>query len=207
MALANHAHTRINVYHSNATAFRKGNLHSLSLFTTDQILLTRTLADRNGCFLHSGAVVLNGNGLLFVGHSGAGKSTIVAMLKENAEILGDDRMIVRRWEDGFRIHGTWSHGDVPEVSPASAPLEGIFFLEKASTNRIDTLTDKKQVVGKLLACLIKSFAVADWWEKMLTLVGQVVREVPCYTLYFDKSGAVRDRIRDLVQDGGIRNRE
>ena len=99
-------------------------------------------------------------------------------------------MIIRRWEDGFRIHGNWSHGDVPEISPDSAPLMAIMFLEQASKNRLIPLSDKKEVIKNLLACLIKPLITADWWEKMLTLVGKMAKEVPCYTLQFDKSGGV-----------------
>jgi hypothetical protein len=31
------------------------------------------------------------------------------------EILCDDRNIVRRMDDGWRVYGTWSHGDVNEA--------------------------------------------------------------------------------------------
>jgi hypothetical protein len=125
-----------------------------------------------------------------VGHSEAGKSTIVTMLKDRAEILCDDRMIVRRWENGFRIHGNWSHGDVPEISANSAPLTAIMFLEQSAQNRLIPLNDKKEVIKKLLACLIKPLVTADWWEKILTLAEKIVQEVPCYMLQFDKSGGV-----------------
>jgi len=86
------------------------------------------LADRNAVLLHSAGVIFNGQGLLFVGHSSAGKSTIVTMLKNAAcsgafdgtpldvEILCDDRNILRRWPAGEQMHGTWSHGDVSDVS-------------------------------------------------------------------------------------------
>jgi len=188
----NHDHTRAEIYNPHKNIFYNENLHALTLFPTDQILLAQVLADRQGCFLHSSGVVLKGKGLLFAGHSEAGKSTIVTMLKDQAEILCDDRMIVRRWEDRFRIHGNWSHGDVPEVSAASAPLAAIMFLEQASKNRLIPLDDKKEVVIKLLACLIKPLVTADWWKKMLTLVEKMAREVPCYTLQFDKNGGVVD---------------
>jgi len=193
----NHDHTRAEIYNPREAFFGKGNLHSLTLFPTDQILLAQVLADREGCYLHSSGVVLKGKGLLFAGHSEAGKSTIVTMLKDQAEILCDDRMIVRRWEQGFKIHGTWSHGDVPEVSSSSARLAAIMFLEQASKNRLIPLDDKKEVVIKLLACLIKPSVTADWWEKMLTLVEKMARVVPCYTLQFDKTGRVIDVLEDL----------
>jgi len=117
---------------------------------------------------------------------------MLSMMKDKAEILCDDRMIVRRWEDGFKIHGTWSHGDVPEVSARSAPLRAIMFLEQASDNHLMLLDDNREIIRRLLACLIKPLVTADWWEKMLTLVGRITREVPCYILRFDKSGKVVD---------------
>ena len=85
-----------------------------------------------------------GQGLLFVGHSEAGKSTTVKMLQGKAEILCDDRNIVRRWPEGFRVHGTWSHGEVPLVSAASAPLSAIFFLHKSKQNRLMRLRTAKR---------------------------------------------------------------
>jgi hypothetical protein len=201
VVIFNHDHTRARIYNNGKEAFLKGNLHSLTLFPTDQILLARVLADREGCYLHSSGVVLDDKGLLFAGHSDAGKSTIAIMLKDQAEILCDDRMIVRRWPEGFRIHGTWSHGDVPEISANSAPLKSILFLEQASENRLIPLHDKKEVIGKLLACLIKPFVTPDWWNKMLTLVEKIAQEAPCYILQFDKSGRVLDMLEEKLLNG------
>jgi MoaA/NifB/PqqE/SkfB family radical SAM enzyme len=199
LVLFNYDHTRARIYNDNVReeSFRKGGVHSLTLFPTDQILLARVLADRGGCYLHSSGVILDGKGLLFVGHSDAGKSTMVTMLKDKSEILCDDRMIVRKWGDGFRIHGTWSHGDIPEVSSASAPLKALLFLEQANENRLISLDNRREIISKLFACLIKPFVTADWWEKMLTLVGQMARELPCYNLHFDKTGEVVDVLDQL----------
>jgi len=192
VAVFNHNHTRTRIYHNKemVNRFPNDSLPSLTLFPTDQILLARVLADREGCYLHSSGVILKEKGFLFVGHSESGKSTLVKMLKDKAKILCDDRMIVRRWKEGFRIHGTWSHGDVPEVSPDSAPLRAIMFLEKAQRNKLITLERKREIIKKLLPCLIKPFVTAEWWEKMLTLAEHIAHEVPCYNLHFDTSGKV-----------------
>ena len=197
VAVFNHDHSRVRIYNDNTRekSFRKGDLHSLTLFSTDQILLARVLADREGCYFHSSGVVMDGRGLLFVGHSDAGKSTISTMLQGKAEILCDDRMIVRKNENGFRIHGTWSHGDVPDVSAASAPLKSIMFLEKATENRLIHVSNRKEINKRLLACLIKPFETVNWWNKTLILVERMAREVPCYVLKFDKSGGVVDLIK------------
>ena len=173
---------------------------SLSLFPTDQIWLAPLLADRRAALLHSSAVILNGRGLLFAGHSDAGKSTTVAMLKDHAEILCDDRNVVRYWpasppaagkfKKGWRVHGTWSHGDVADVSAASARLHAILFLQRDTHNAIVPLTDRKAIWQRLLAVLIKPMVTAEWWQKELDVLEQIVDEVPCYTMHFDRSGLI-----------------
>jgi len=194
---SNHDHTRVNIYHNSKRFFRKGNFHSLSLLPTDQILFARVLAERQGCYLHASGAVLDGNGFLFVGHSDAGKSTIVELLKNKAKILCDDRMIVRKWNDAFRIHGSWSHGDMPEISADSAPLKAIFFLKQDRENMITHISRKPESVKRLLACLVKPLVTADWWDKMLTLVSSMVHEVSCYSLHFDKSGKIVDILKRI----------
>lgn len=185
------------MYHKTEEPFRRGNLPSLTLFPTDQILLARLLAEREGCYIHASGVVLDGEGLLFVGHSNAGKSTMAMMLKDQAKILCDDRMIVRRWPDGFKIHGTWSHGDVSDVAADSAPLKAILFLKQDRENRLIHMEYTQDIIKILLACLIKPLVTADWWEKMLSLINTMVHEVPCYTLHFNKDREVIDLLRHL----------
>ena len=193
----NSDHTRARIYNDREEIFLKGDSHSLTLFPSDQILIARVLADRDGCYLHSCGVNFEGKGLLFAGHSEAGKSTMATMLKGKAEILCDDRMIIRKRPEGFNIYGTWSHGDVPDVSAASAPLRAILFLEKAPENKLILLIDKKEIAKKLLACLIRPFVTVDWWEKSLSFIEKISDEVPCYTLRFDKSGKAVDLLRKL----------
>ena len=198
---AEHTHAAIYSPPGQEARIRSHGWPSLSLFPSDQIWLAPLLADRRAVLLHSSAVILNGRGLVFAGHSDAGKSTIAAMLKDCAEILCDDRNVVRHWlssrsgagEDRrgqWRVHGTWSHGDVADVSAASAPLRAILFLQQASHNAIVPLTDRKEIWRCLLAVLIKPMVTAEWWQKELNVLEQIVDEVPCYTMHFDRSGAI-----------------
>ncbi len=160
------------------------------MFPTDQIWLAPLLSRRQGFIFHAAGMKIGGQGLLFAGHSEAGKSTTVTLLRDAGEILCDDRMIVRRWPQGFRIHGTWSHGDVPHVSSAEAPLRAVLFLEKARTNRLIAITDRQEVLKRVLPLLIKPLITADWWKKTLAVVEEFVRAVPAYRLQFDKSGGI-----------------
>lgn len=176
------------VCHNGADRFRRGKMGSLTSIQTDQIFLNQVLADRMGAFFHSSGVVLNGKGILFVGHSEAGKSTMARMLQDQAQILCDDRIIVRKWPDGFWIHGTWSHGEIDTVSPDGAPLAAICFLEKADENRLIPVSDTREGRKRLLPCLVRVLETPYWWERMLDMVTRLSKEVPCYRLRFDQTG-------------------
>ena len=141
--------------------------------------------------------MLDGKGLLFVGHSNAGKSTIANMLKGQATILCDDRMIIRRWPEGFKIHGTWSHGDVSDVAADTAPLQAILFLKQNRINRLIAIDHKQEIIKRLLACVIRPLGTADWWQSMLALVDRMAWDIPCYYLHFNKDGGVTDLLRHL----------
>jgi MoaA/NifB/PqqE/SkfB family radical SAM enzyme len=210
VAVFNHDYSRGEVYHPDDTVFRQGNLHALTLLPTDQLLLAQLLADREGCLLHSaGAIVQSssspgikqpaeGAGLLFVGHAEAGKSTTVKLMQDRAEILCDDRNIVRREHNGFRVYGSWSHGEVPLVSGASAPLRAILFLKQSADNRLAAVTDHREALKRLLACVIRPMETAGWWQKTLSVVEALVRGVPCYIMEFDKSGRIVEQVLDLA---------
>jgi hypothetical protein len=197
LAIFNHNYSNGRIYNKAERFFQGGNLSSLTLFPTDQVFLAQVLAEREGCYIHASGVVLDGKGLLFVGHSNAGKSTMVMMLKDQAKVLCDDRMIVRRWPEGFKIHGTWSHGDVPDVSAGSIPLRAILFLRQDEENHLMPIDHKQEINRRLLACLIKPLVTADWWERMLVLIDTLAQEVPCYSLHFNKDGRVIDLLRYL----------
>ena len=233
VATFNADHTRARIYNDavRGDSWRKGGLHSLTMFPSDQILIARLLADRRGCYLHSAGAILNGAGVLFVGHSEAGKSTTTNMLigagmrgEMNVKILCDDRNIVRKYPAAngifspsiamgqkqipspssggeWRVYGTWSHGDVQLVSGNDAPLTAICFIEKANENTITPLADRKEIMRRLLACVIRPFITADWWEKTLDLIRELSNEAPCYVMRFDKSGEIIGEIKKFIGSG------
>jgi len=190
IAVFNADHTRARIYHNGEDVWHQGGQNSLSLLVTDQIFLARLLADRQGCLLHAAGVILHGKGFLFVGHSGAGKTTVTRLLEGHAEILCDDRNILRRQPDGFRVHGTWSHGESPLVSASHAPLGAILFLQQSTENRLVPITDRKEILRRLLPCVVRSLVAGDWWPKTLDTLQTIAHEARCYEMKFDKSGRI-----------------
>ena len=195
----NDGHTRGRIYSPTDELFRRGGLESLALLPSDQLILARLLPAFGGAFVHAAAVRLKDQGLLFAGPSEAGKSTIVKLIGERGEVLCDDRVVVRKDGGGFRVHGTWNHGEVGRVSPGSAPLRAVFFLRQARVNRLERVDDPKAVLGDFLPRLVRPLVSADWWERALALAEDVVRTVPFYNLLFDRSGAVVEALEEFVE--------
>ena len=212
---ADHRHGTIYSLPRDEQNVRKDGWHSLSLFPTDQIWLAPLLADRQAVLMHSAAAAVHGQGLVFVGHSSAGKSTTMELLKKHlhpcpsprkgegapaVQILCDDRNVIRKWEDGWRVHGTWSHGTTADVSSVSAPLHAILFVTQSPRNEIVPVTDRKEIWRRLLATLIRSAVTAEWWQKELDVLEQIVAEARFYTMYFDKTGAIVDHLVRLADE-------
>jgi MoaA/NifB/PqqE/SkfB family radical SAM enzyme len=194
----NDEHTRARVFNPSPDLFRQGGLDSLMILSSDQIFLARVLPFLDGAFIHAAGVDLRGSGLLFAGPSEAGKSTAVKMLTGKAKILCDDRMVLRREPAGFRIYGTWSHGEIPIVSPDSAPLQAILFLRQAKENRLEKIEDPSAVLKSLLPRFVRPLVTADWWDRVLGLGEAIAVGVPCYDMYFDKSGRIVDALEELA---------
>lgn len=193
------SYREIDIFLEREDVFRAGNLQLLSFYPNDMLVLARLLADRCGCIFHSSGAIMNGKGLLFIGHSEAGKSTMVKLLKGHAEILCDDRNVVRKTIAGYRLFGTWNHGEIPIVSASSAPLAAIFFLEKHVQNIICPIEDRFDIISRLVACTIKPLATQDWWQRTLVFLEEVAKAVPCYSLKFSLSGEIIDELRAFSQ--------
>lgn len=210
---ADHTHGAIYSPPHQLDYLHRNGWNSLSLFPTDQIWLAPLLADRQAVLLHAGAANVNGQGLVFVGHSSAGKSTTMEILKAargqmfgptplQVEVLCDDRNVLRKWPatadaNGWQVHGTWSHGTTADVSGSSAPLKAILFLEQSSHNELVAITDRKLIWRRLLTTLIRAVTDAKWWHKELDVLQQIVDDIPCYLMRFDKTGKIVEHLVEL----------
>jgi hypothetical protein len=58
--------------------------------------------------------------------------------------------------------------------------------------------DRKEIWRRLLATLIKPMVTAEWWQKEMDVLEQIVKEVRCYVMKFDQSGAIVEVLRKEV---------
>jgi hypothetical protein len=163
-----------------------------------QLALVNYLARGRGALLHASGLISEDLGWLFVGMSGAGKSTMAKIWQAaGKKILGDDRIILRRRNGVLRIYGTPWPGELGIASPDSAPLRSIFFLEKSSRNVIRPVPPM-EAVTRLLACSFPPLYNKQGMEFILDFFSQVILKIPCYELGFVPEAGVIDFLRGAV---------
>jgi len=178
-------------------------------YPLDELLITHHLSLGRGMELHGCGLVRNdGESFLFVGHSGAGKSTTARLWTERVpvEVLSDDRIIVRRAlaraakgvgqecpTHTFMMHGTPWHGEAAFASPGRAPLRRIFLLEHGSENRIERLS-RSAAVGELLARSFTPFYQPRFVDPVLALLEEMADALPCYRFQFVPDQSAVERI-------------
>lgn len=169
-------------------------------YPLDELLIMHRLTQEKAIELHGcGIVCADGTGNLFVGHSGAGKSTTTRLWTEveDVEVLSDDRIIVRR--DPFvnsgrmRMYGTPWHGEAMYASPGSAPLARIFVLEHGRGNVLTRLSPSQEV-AELFARSFVPFHKHEYVDSALAFLQEVVNAVPVYRYAFEPDQRAVDAI-------------
>jgi len=162
---------------------------------TLELLMITYLAQGRGVILHGCGIEKDGEGILFIGESGAGKSTMANLWNADGgiEILSDDRVIVRKRGNDFWMYGTPWHGEAQFVSPRAVKLEKMFFLQHAEQNEIQPLNGIA-TVQQLLQCSFPPFWDVQGMEFALELFSKLSKSVPCYQLDFKPDPSVIDYI-------------
>jgi hypothetical protein len=177
------------------------------IYPLPELLIMHRLTQERAIELHgTGIVRANGVANLFIGHSGAGKSTTTRLwtTREEVEVLSDDRIIVR-YDDGrdgpagptqMRMYGTPWHGEAMFASPNSAPLTRIFVLEHGHGNAITRLSSS-EAVGELFARAFVPFHRHEYIENALSFLEQLVSSVPCYRYSFEPTEQAVEKIQQF----------
>lgn len=99
------------------------------------------LSKKETLFVHSSTVDYCGNGIVFVGPSGIGKTTQAELWQKyaGAQIINGDKIFVKNTADGFYAFASPWKGSSPYCLNRNVPLKAIVVLRQSETNSIRTL--------------------------------------------------------------------
>lgn len=156
-------------------------------------------------FLHASQVETAGKGILFSAPSGTGKTTQAHLWQKfrGAELICNDRTLVRRTEDGWRTYGFPVDGSAPVRSGRVLPLGAVVLLEQAPVNEVVHLSGAKAV-----AHLMEQMVIDVWSPEArtrgATLAMALLGDVPvCLLRCTPDEGAVECLERWLREQGVI----
>lgn len=155
-------------------------------YPLDELVTIHRLSVGEGVEVHALGVVDEFNrGHLFIGHSGAGKSTSARLWQKRpgARVLSDDRIILRCENGRIRMHGTPWHGDAGLALAESADLFGIYVLAHGTRNTL-TRIPAGRAAAELLARSFVPYHSANGLAFTLQILDRVTREIPCSRFEF-----------------------
>lgn len=171
-------------------------------YPLDELLFVNLLAQGRGAEIHGcGLRDAEGNGYLFPGQSGAGKSTMARLWlgREGVKILSDERVVLRKADGQIWMHGTPWHGDAKLARADKAILNNIFFLRHGSANEIAPLS-ATEAAARLFACSFPPFHSADGVGFMLSFFADVIQSIPAHELRFLPD----QRIIEMFEQGKLK---
>ena len=164
-------------------------------YPLDEVLVAHLLVRGRGVELHScGVIDGEGRGHLFVGVSGAGKTTTARLWGTQAKtIVSDDRVIVREKDGAMWMYGTPWHGEGELSANAAAPLAGVYLLEQSESNEIRALP-RAAAVARLFGCAFPPLYDAAAVDFTLAFLDRLASAVPVRELHFTRDRRAVDLV-------------
>lgn len=156
-------------------------------YPLDEVLLANLLGRGRGVELHScGVIDREGRGRLFVGVSGAGKTTTARLWAGHASgIVSDDRVVVREQNGAMWMFGTPWHGEAELSMPDGVPLAGVYLLTQADRNELRTLPITESI-ARLFGCTFPLFYDEGALDFTLSFLERLANKVPVRELRFTR---------------------
>lgn len=149
---------------------------------SNQIFYTHAV-QRHMIQIHSSMIDYQGTGLLFLGPSGIGKTTMAELWNQyrDALIINGDMNFVQETEDCFLGWGTPWHGSSPYCENTNVPIHALIVLKQSPENSIRELKDFEKVQ------LVSNNIIYPTWlengmELCLETLDHLLTRIPVYEL-------------------------
>jgi hypothetical protein len=151
-----------------------------------------------GIILHSACVSIQGKGVLFSGVSGSGKSTISEIWQKDreAEVLTDERVIIREFHDDLWAFGTPWHGTAKIHKNMGAPIEKIFFIKHGKENKAIPVS-KRDATNRLMVRCFPTFWNRRGMQFTLDFCSIIAHKKKCYELEFVNDLSIIEYLKNL----------
>jgi len=150
--------------------------------------------------IHSSAVIREGWGYLFFGPSESGKST-VASLSSTYQVINDEINIIDLERDTPILRSTPFNGLFRDKKEGSAPLKGVFLLNKAPFHGAEPISGGKAVkalAGEVIPPIgLEEVIDPMTFPRMMDRASEIAAKVPLFRLDFLPDSGFWDVIKDL----------
>jgi len=169
-----------------------------------QVLLIYYLAKKHqGVVFHAAGIADSGNGYLFAGKSGSGKSTIsrIWFKGKGAGVLSDDRVIIKKEKHGFYMFPTpWNSGYpaylINQKRLGKIKLAKLFFIHHRKTNLAKALSPAK-AAAYFSQAIFFSFWDKECLDATFDFLEEIINNKPCYRLGFKNNRKIINYINHL----------
>ena len=134
--------------------------------------------------VHASVIAHGGQGYMFLGKSGTGKSTHSRLWLnhiEDTELLNDDNPVVRVHGSEVIVYGTPWSGKTPCYKNQQVPLKAVVRLSQAPYNKITRLAPLQSFASLIPACSCKRWD-GEAMAQLHKAVEKTISIVPCYHL-------------------------
>jgi len=178
-------------------------------YPLDGLILYYLTAIKGDIMIHASGVNHDGLGYLFSGVSGKGKTTMAKLWdNEGAQVIHDDRLILRETENGYKMHNTPVYKN---DEPKESPLDMIFLIDHGKENELSPIG------GAVTVSMVMANCIQHAWDteiisRLLDSVSKMCSTVPVGLLSFKPDKSIVDYIlkdnkapenHDIVRDIGF----
>jgi len=142
--------------------------------------------ERDALVLHGAGVLHKGGLYLFLGKSGAGKSTVASLSADSGDIvLDEDQVVIYRSKEGYFTGDAWGYS----LKRCNIPLQGLFNIVQDDTHYLLPLMQSKVAYSLFTRNqdVLMRILLKDNLIKVFHASASIAREIPGYELHFRKS--------------------